>query len=153
MPWKRRWLLARHARLADGVLRIALGRIERWYRTATGRRGGRSGAVTAIQRFGSALNLNLHFHVIHLDGVFDRGADDALRFFRASPTTEDVERLVVEIAEAAERWLAKQGYAGDEEDNAEAEDDAQGVLQLASLNGVVALGERSHGRGSGFGGW
>lgn len=89
VPWKRRWLIARHARLADGVLRIALGRIERWYRTATGRRGGRSGAVTAIQRFGSALNLNLHFHVIHLDGVFDRGADDALRFFRASPTTED----------------------------------------------------------------
>ena len=75
VPWKRRWLLARHAELADGVLRIALKRIERWYRKATGRKGGKSGAVTAIQRFGSALNLNLHFHIVNIDGVFDRGAD------------------------------------------------------------------------------
>ena len=48
-----------------------------------------------------------------------------------------------DIARAAERWLAKQGYAGDDEDNAEDDDDAQGVLQMASLNGVVALGERA----------
>lgn len=143
VPWKRRWLLARHAKLADGVLRIALKRIERWYRKATGRKGGKSGAVTAIQRFGSALNLNLHFHVASLDGVFDRGADGALHFFQATPTTEDVERLVEDIARAAEAWLAKQGYAGRDEDNVEDEDDAQGVLQMASLNGVVALGERA----------
>lgn len=125
------------------MLRIALKRIERWYRKATGRKGGKSGAVTAIQRFGSALNLNLHFHVASLDGVFDRGADGALHFFQATPTTEDVERLVEDIARAAEAWLAKQGYAGRDEDNVEDEDDAQGVLQMASLNGVVALGERA----------
>jgi hypothetical protein len=29
----------------------------------------RTGAVTLIQRFGSALNLNVHFHVLFLDGV------------------------------------------------------------------------------------
>ena len=29
----------------------------------------RTGAVTLIQRFGSALNLNLHFHMLFLDGV------------------------------------------------------------------------------------
>ena len=29
-----------------------------------------TGAVTFIQRFGSALNLNLHFHVLFIDGVF-----------------------------------------------------------------------------------
>ena len=27
-------------------------------------------AVTLIQRFGSALNLNLHFHILFLDGVY-----------------------------------------------------------------------------------
>ena len=143
VPWKRRWLLARHAQLADGVLRIALRCIERWYRKATGRKHGKSGAVTAIQRFGSALNLNLHFHVVHMDGVFDRGKDDALHFFQATPSTEDVERLVEEIAGSCESWLAKQGYAGDDEDNTEDDEDAQGVLQMASLNGVVALGERA----------
>ena len=31
-----------------------------------------SGAVTLIQRFGSALNLNIHFHLLVLDGVYGR---------------------------------------------------------------------------------
>ena len=143
VPWKRRWLLARHPELAAGVLRAALKCIARWYRSAAKRPAGKSGAVTCIQRFGSALNLNLHFHIVHLDGVFDRGGDDTLRFFQSTPTTEDIEDIVVEVALACERWLARQGYAGEDEDNAEDEPDAQGVLQLASLNGRVALGERA----------
>lgn len=143
VPWRRRWLLARRPDLADGVLRVALRQIARWYRKTSGRRLGQSGSVTAIQRFGSALNLNLHFHVVHLDGVFDRGADGKLRFFTARPTTEDVEALVLEIALACERWLGKQGFAGEEDDSQVDEDDAQGVLQLASLRGTQALGERA----------
>ena len=31
-----------------------------------------TGAVTLIQRFGSALNLNIHFHMLILDGVYTR---------------------------------------------------------------------------------
>jgi len=31
---------------------------------------GHTGAVTLIQRFGSALNLNIHFHMLLLDGVY-----------------------------------------------------------------------------------
>jgi hypothetical protein len=49
---------------------------------------------------------------------------------------------VVEIALACERWLARQGFAGDVED-AEPDDDAAGVLQLASLGGSLAPGERA----------
>ena len=56
----------------------------------------------------NSLGLNLHFHIIHVDGVFDRGADEALRFFDAMPTTEDIEELVVELGLACERWLGKQ---------------------------------------------
>ena len=143
VPWKRRWLLARRPELAAGVLRVALKCIASGYKHATGRREGKSGAVTAIQRFGSALNLNLHFHIVSLEGVFDRGADGSLRFFTHPPTTEDIEGLVVEIGLACERWLARQGFAGEDEDRVEDEDDAQGVLQLASLSGTVALGERA----------
>jgi len=29
------------------------------------------GTVTLIQRFGSALNLNIHFHLLWLDGVYE----------------------------------------------------------------------------------
>jgi hypothetical protein len=143
VPWRRRWLLARRSDLADGVLRVSLRAIGRWYRQATGRKGGKTGSVTAIQRFGSALNLNLHFHIIHLDGVFDRGADGALRFFEATPTTDDIEALVVEVGLACERWLGKQGFAGEVEDTVEDEGDALGILQLASVSGTVATGERA----------
>ena len=38
-----------------------------------------SGAVTFQQRFGSALNLNLHYHSLVLDGVFhSRGLGEPL---------------------------------------------------------------------------
>ncbi len=36
-----------------------------------------TGAVTLIQRFGSALNLNIHFHMLFLDGVYVDGAGPA----------------------------------------------------------------------------
>ena len=36
-----------------------------------------SGAVTLIQRFGSAANLNIHLHCLVLDGVYRRSADGA----------------------------------------------------------------------------
>ena len=32
--------------------------------------GARTGVVTLIQRFGSALNLNVHLHMLILDGVY-----------------------------------------------------------------------------------
>jgi len=52
------------------------------YRTISGhllthagltRKTGHTGAVTLIQRFGSALNLNVHFHLVFVDGVSHRG--------------------------------------------------------------------------------
>ncbi len=32
------------------------------------------GAVTLVQHFGSALNLNVHFHMLWLDGVYEPDA-------------------------------------------------------------------------------
>jgi len=98
--------------------------------------------VVALQRFGSALNLNLHGHIVHLDGVFSRGADGRLRFLQAAPRTGDVEALVVEVAEACEAWLARRGF-GAEDEVAGEEDDALAVVQQASLFGRAALGERA----------
>jgi hypothetical protein len=62
---------------------------------------GRTGSVPATQRFGSALNVNLYVHCIFLDRIYTRGADDRLSFRRVVPHTEDIERLVVRIAEPA----------------------------------------------------
>ena len=70
------------------------------------------GSVTVVQRFGSALNLNVHFHALVIDGVYD--VDDRtgqLRFYRAKEIgTTDVEDLIVRIAEKCGRWLYKQDF-------------------------------------------
>ncbi len=40
----------------------------------------KTGAVTLIQRFGSALNLNVHFHMLFLDGVYVEQSHGSARF-------------------------------------------------------------------------
>ena len=50
------------------------------------------GAITFVQRFGGALNLNVHFHSLVLDGVHDPG--DGLRFRPLPPPSDgEVERV------------------------------------------------------------
>jgi len=44
--------------------------------------------VTVIQRFGSGLNLNPHFHTLLFDGVFFEGPEGALEFRPLPPPTE-----------------------------------------------------------------
>ena len=137
VPWKRRWLLARNPDLANELVGIALGVVEAWYRAAARAPAGRGGSVAIQQRFGSALNLNVHFHVIALDGVYVRGPDGELHFRHVVPHTDDVERMVVEIAERCEALLAERGSGPDDEVQVD-EDDSLALLQQASLGGLVA---------------
>jgi len=48
------------------------------------------GSFTFIQRFGSTINLNLHFHVIFLEGVYLDRLDQGLtpRFIKGEPPTD-----------------------------------------------------------------
>ena len=52
--------------------------ITRFLLDQTGLKAGQadSGAVTLIQRFGSAANLNIHLHCLVLDGVYRRTDSD-----------------------------------------------------------------------------
>ena len=70
-----------------------------------------TGAVTLIQRFGSALNLNLHFHVLFIDGVFSPKSPGQLRFNRVNaPTSKELNALVAMISERVARYLERQGW-------------------------------------------
>jgi hypothetical protein len=55
----------------------------------TGVADGRSGAVAIIQRFGAALNVNVHTHALVLDGVFADDGTGALVFHPARPPDRD----------------------------------------------------------------
>jgi len=146
VPWGRRFLLARHPAMIRGVLGIAKREIFGWYRDDLARRGlagGQTGSVTVVQRFGSALRLNVHFHMLVLDGCYVEGTDGAVQFHRAhQPSTADVEELVARISAGVERWLALQGYGDDEEVDSDP-DDGQELVQAASLAGRTGLGRRA----------
>jgi ribosomal protein S27E len=83
-------------------------------------RSARTGAVTLIQRFGSALNLNIHFHMLLLDGVYTGGhaAQDKPRFQRVkAPDRAELEQLVYTISERTGRYLERQGLLERDLDN------------------------------------
>jgi hypothetical protein len=50
---------------------------------------GHGGAVTLIQRLGSAANLNIHLHCLVLHGVYRCDADGALSFVEVDAPTDD----------------------------------------------------------------
>jgi hypothetical protein len=58
------------------------------------RKTAQAGAVTLIQRFGGALNLNVHFHMLFLAGVYIERPDGSLRFhWVAAPTSAELAGL------------------------------------------------------------
>lgn len=54
-----------------------------------------SGAVTLIQCFGSAANLNIHLHFLVLDGVYRRGAEGEPVFIEALTPTDEARQAVL----------------------------------------------------------
>ena len=146
VPWSRRWLLARRPALARGVLRIALSEIRQLMARRSQRPDwghGQTGIITVIQRFGSALNLNLHFHILVLDGEYRRHPRTGhLCWMRTrAPTTEQIERLVERLVVRSESWLARRGFGANEPINEDPED-AQSQIQAASVMGRSAAGGR-----------
>ena len=84
-----RWLrprMVRDGRVLSRVLGVFLGTVFAWQRRSARTRGHADasvGSVTFVQRFGSALNLHLHFHAVLPDGVFvhpDGAAPGTLAF-------------------------------------------------------------------------
>ena len=70
----------------------------------------KTGAVTLIQRFGSALNLNLHFHMLFLDGVYVERPDGRVRFrWVKAPLSAELTQLADTIAHRVGRYLERQG--------------------------------------------
>jgi hypothetical protein len=74
---------------------------------AAGVPDGQCAAVTAVQRFGSTLNLHPHFHSVIPDGVFVRQPDGALAFHPLPPPTDDdVHAVAARIARRVSAALA-----------------------------------------------
>ncbi|MBK9362767.1 MAG: transposase [Rubrivivax sp.] len=71
---------------------------------------GHGGAVTLIQRFGSAANLNIHLHCLVLDGVYCCDADGSPAFIEAdAPTDDELHALLQAVIARLMKMLTRRG--------------------------------------------
>jgi hypothetical protein len=90
-----RLALSRRPHLVSAALQACLRVLFSWQRRRLRRRGIKQpscGAITFVQRFGSALQLNVHFHVLVPDGAFD---EDGVFVADEAPDDDDVREILV----------------------------------------------------------
>jgi ribosomal protein S27E len=109
-PFHLRLLFARQPLIMSKVLAIVYRTLATYLIKKAGftHKIARTGAVTLIQRFGSALNLNVHFHMLFLDGVYVDTADDKCgqRFQSVkSPSAIEINQLTKKISLRVARYL------------------------------------------------
>jgi hypothetical protein len=148
VPVRLRYKLAYDHALCSDVLRVFSRALLRSYRRRAREQGiarGQAGAITFIQRFGSALNLNVHFHTQALDGVFTQAADGALLFHPLrAPGDAEVRNVLEEVTCLLGPVLARHGV-DDASDNDAPNDDTPllAACYAGSVQGRTALGPRA----------
>jgi hypothetical protein len=96
-----------------------------------------TGSLTVVQRFGSSLNLNVHFHVIGMDGVYAEQPDGTLLFHPLpAPSDEDIAHLARAVCRKVTRYLGR--LTGEDKVDQLTLDH----LANASVQGLVATGPR-----------
>jgi hypothetical protein len=111
LPLALRFLLATHPHALTEVLGITYHTIAAHLIEKAGLAPAQAqtGAVTLIQCFGSALNLNVHLHMLVLDGVYLRGTNPPLFRSVEPPTSAELQTLLERIASSVGEKLERQG--------------------------------------------
>ena len=113
VPFPLRFLFASNPQVMTRVLGIVYRAISTHlaHKAGFAKPMAQTGAVTLIQRFGSALNLNIHFHMLFLDGVYIGGSNGHPVRFRQvkTPNRDELKRLTHTIAHRVARYLERQG--------------------------------------------
>ena len=153
LPIPLRVLLAAQPGLVTPVLQVVQRLVTRHLLDAAGLEAdeGQGGAVTLIQRFGSAANLNIHLHCLVLDGVYRRAADGSPAFIEAaSPTDDELHALLQTVIARLMKLLTRRGVLVEEmgqtwlaEPHADGEE-ARTLrpLQAAAVTYRIAFGPR-----------
>jgi hypothetical protein len=144
-----RYLIAWRHELALDLLGIFADAVGSFYRQQARDQGiadGRAGMVSVIQRFGGSLNLNPHFHLTALDGVFEKTSDGLLAFHEAPmPSHKDITVLCSVVRYRTLALLRKRGFLGPDADADPFADDEPLLASIAgaSLCSRIATGERA----------
>ncbi len=112
-PFNLRYLFAYNKKALSKTLEISTRVINRFYKKRCKDQGvinPKTGSVTLIQRFGGSLNLNIHFHVLYPDGVFDEQGEF---YMTELPSDLDIEEAVDLINKRVMRALKRMGVIED----------------------------------------
>jgi hypothetical protein len=105
-----------------------------------------TGSVTFIQRFGSALNLNVHFHMLFLDGIYTKNKLGLIQFERTIvPNQQELAILVHSISHRVARYLERLGILERDKENSYLQldgidDDPMQQLIGCSISYRIAVG-------------
>ena len=105
--------------------------------------GACTGAVTLIQRFGSALNLNIHLHMLFLDGAYTFFGNRPAFHRARRPTSEELHHLLDTLSRRIVRVLERRGLliADPEHPHLDLEPGSSlDHLQAASIAYRIAIG-------------
>jgi hypothetical protein len=70
-----------------------------------------TGAITFVQRFGSAANLHVHAHVLVMDGVFSAAESGELTFHKLPcPSDRELHALLATVRRRVLRHLGRHGW-------------------------------------------
>jgi len=145
LPYPLRYRCAYDAKLTSHVLRAFVRSLFAELRRRARRKWGlpaeQCGAVTFIQRFGSALNLNVHFHTLAVDGVYPYAPEHGgqARFLPLPPPEPDEVARVLAGAARRIRRVIEARHADDEGALARNEP-LLALLAAASLRTRIATG-------------
>jgi len=150
VPFPLRYRLAYDRTLATPLLaaflRAVFASLRRRAREIYGRRNTKCGAVTFVQRFGGALNLNVHFHSLLLDGVYEVLPNSkGVRFLKLPPPdTTEVLRVLADTVQRLASALTRRGYGSDTEtdgeDDLSRDNPVMAALYAAAVQGRIAMG-------------
>ena len=110
-PFQLRFLFASRPEIMSRVLGIVYRAIDSHLIQQAGctRADAKTGAVTLIQRFGSALNLNIHFHMLFLDGVYLVDHEPPVFHRLPPPSPRALEALIQSISQRIGAFLEREG--------------------------------------------
>jgi ribosomal protein S27E len=110
-PFQLRFLFASRPEIMSRVLGLVYRAIETHLIQQAGctRATAKTGAVTLIQRFGGALNLNIHFHMLFLDGVYLIDREPPVFRRLSAPRPQALEALIHTISQRVGAYLEREG--------------------------------------------
>jgi hypothetical protein len=144
LPFGLRGLAATKPDVLTAMGRIFAEEVARATKRLAGVAGAETGSVSFPQRFGGSLNLHVHFHLLAVDGVFEKHGEGVRLHEAPPPAKDDVATVVQRVHDRALVWLRRHRYLderrAEDRGNEPAADTPVDALARLALAGGTFLG-------------